>query len=134
LALVGKARSAGDDEQPANARERGDDLLDHAVGEIFLLGITAEVDERQHSERGLVRNGRIQLGSGVGGGGFLRTQQPITAPGDGHDAVFAAAAFFERLAQRPDVDLKIVFLDDDLGPDPLHQLVFADDRTPGRCQ
>jgi hypothetical protein len=37
LALVGEGRIAGDDEEPADAGERGDDLLDHAVGEIFLL-------------------------------------------------------------------------------------------------
>ena len=39
LAFVHKTRIAGDDEQPADAGERGDDLLDHAVGEIFLLRV-----------------------------------------------------------------------------------------------
>src|SRR5271165_1900610 len=48
LALVSEARIAGDDEEPADAAQRGDDLLDHAVGEIFLLGVTAHVGERQH--------------------------------------------------------------------------------------
>src|SRR6266436_6313669 len=57
LALVGKARVAGDHEQPADARERGDDLLDHAVGEIFLLRVAAHIGERQHRDRGLVREG-----------------------------------------------------------------------------
>ena len=33
-ALVGEARIAGDHEQPAEARQRRDDVLDHAVGEI----------------------------------------------------------------------------------------------------
>src|SRR6516162_2049974 len=39
LALVSKSRIAGDDEQPADAGQRGDDLLDHAVGEILLLRV-----------------------------------------------------------------------------------------------
>ena len=53
-ALVGEARIARDHEQPAHARQGGDDLLDHAVGEIFLLGIAAHVLERQDGNRGLV--------------------------------------------------------------------------------
>ena len=53
-ALVGEARIAGDHEQPANARQRGDDVLDHAVGEILLLGVAAHVLERQHGDRRLV--------------------------------------------------------------------------------
>ena len=36
-------------------------------------------------------------------------------------------------AQRRDVHLDVVFLDDDPGPHPLHQLVFADDFAPGRA-
>jgi hypothetical protein len=48
LALVRKARIAGDDEEPADARERRDDLLDHAVGEILLLRIAAQIGEGQY--------------------------------------------------------------------------------------
>src|SRR5215475_8019824 len=36
MALVGEARIAGDDEQPADARQRRDDVLHHPVGEIIL--------------------------------------------------------------------------------------------------
>jgi len=54
LAFVGKARIAGDHEQPADARERSDDLLDHAVGEILLLRVAAHVLERQHRDGRLV--------------------------------------------------------------------------------
>ena len=53
-ALVREGRIAGYDEQPADAGERGDDLLDHAVDEIFLLGIAAHIGEGQHRDRGLV--------------------------------------------------------------------------------
>jgi|SRR6516165_2147978 len=41
LALVCKARIAGDYEEPADTAERGNDLLDHAVSEVFLLWIAA---------------------------------------------------------------------------------------------
>ena len=44
-------------------RERGDDLLDHAVGEIFLLRVAAHVLERQHRDRRLV--GQRQGGDGL---------------------------------------------------------------------
>src|SRR6266571_6340334 len=53
-ALVGKARIAGDDEQPFDAREASDNLLDDAVGEIVLLGIAAHIGEGQDGDRGLV--------------------------------------------------------------------------------
>src|SRR6266545_5198381 len=39
LAFVGEGRVACDDEQPVATRERGDDVLGHAVGKIVLLGI-----------------------------------------------------------------------------------------------
>src|SRR4029077_12294889 len=54
LALVREARIARDHEQPADAAERGDDLLDHAVGEVFLLRVAAHVLERQDRDRRLV--------------------------------------------------------------------------------
>jgi len=53
-ALVGEARIARDDKEPADARERRNDLLDHAVGEIFLFRVAAHVGEWQHCDRRLV--------------------------------------------------------------------------------
>ena len=53
LALVGEARIARDHEQPFDARQAGDDVLDHAVGEILLLRIAAHVLERQTAIEGL---------------------------------------------------------------------------------
>src|SRR6516164_3645613 len=55
LAFVRKARIAGDHEEPADAGERGNDLLNHAVGEIFLLRVTAQIGEGQYRDRRLVR-------------------------------------------------------------------------------
>ncbi len=54
LAFVGEARIAGDDEQGLEARQRGDDVINHAVREILLLRIAAHVLERQNRDGGLV--------------------------------------------------------------------------------
>src|SRR5262249_5940952 len=57
-AFVGEGRIPGDDEEPADAGECSDDLLDYAVGEIFLLWIAAHVDKGQYRDRRLVGEGR----------------------------------------------------------------------------
>src|SRR6516162_5091986 len=57
LPLVRKTRIAGDDEHPANAAERGDDLLDHAVGEILLLWVAAHIGKGQDRDGWLVGEG-----------------------------------------------------------------------------
>src|SRR5215510_10987490 len=53
-ALEREARIASDDEQRFELRERGDDLLNHPVGKILLLGLAAYVLEREHGDGGLV--------------------------------------------------------------------------------
>jgi hypothetical protein len=64
LALVGKTRISRDDKEPADAGECCDDLLDHAVGEIFLLWVAAQIGEGQHRDRRLVgERQRRRLGS-----------------------------------------------------------------------
>src|SRR5208282_59783 len=55
LALVSEARISRDHEQPFDARQAGDDVLNHAVDKIILLGISAHVLERQHRDRRSVR-------------------------------------------------------------------------------
>jgi hypothetical protein len=54
LAFVGEGRIARDHKQPADAAQRGGDLLDHTVGEVFLFGVTAHVGERKHRDRRFV--------------------------------------------------------------------------------
>src|ERR1700677_3170226 len=54
LALVCEARIAGDDEQRFEPRERGDDVLYHAIREIFLLGVAGQILERQDGDGRLV--------------------------------------------------------------------------------
>src|SRR6516225_9271947 len=58
LTLVGERGIAGDDEEPTDARERCDDLLDHAVDKVFLLRVTRQILERQHRDRRLVGSAR----------------------------------------------------------------------------
>src|SRR5215831_6995792 len=43
FAFKRKARVAGDDEQPLETREGGDDFFYHAVREVFLFGVAAHV-------------------------------------------------------------------------------------------
>src|SRR5258708_7950992 len=50
-ALEGEARIASDHEQPFEPRKRGDDLLNHSVRKILLLGIARHVLERQNGDR-----------------------------------------------------------------------------------
>jgi len=52
-AFVGEARIPRDHDQLIEARQRGDDVVDHAVDEIFLLGITRHVGEREDGDRRL---------------------------------------------------------------------------------
>ena len=62
LAFVGETCITGDDEQRFRTRQSRDDVFHHAVGEIFLLGVSAHVLKRQHGDRGLVgeRKGRFR--------------------------------------------------------------------------
>ncbi len=53
-AAVGEARVARDHEQPAQAGQLGGDVLDHAIGEVVLARVAAQVLERQHGDRRLV--------------------------------------------------------------------------------
>src|SRR5215831_14909979 len=75
FALVRKARIARDHEQPWQARNRGSDLLDHAVGEIFLLRVAAHVGKGKDRDRRLVREGRT--GSHLRGCRASRGHYPV---------------------------------------------------------
>jgi hypothetical protein len=54
LAFVGKGGVSRDDEKRFGSRQSGNNVLDHAVGKIFLFRIDAHVVERQHRDGGLV--------------------------------------------------------------------------------
>lgn len=49
-ALVAEAGLSSDHEQPSHARQRHEKIIDHAVREIFLLRVAADVAEWQHSD------------------------------------------------------------------------------------
>src|SRR5512147_3117507 len=54
-ALVSECRIASDYEQPFDAREASDDVFDHSVDEVILLGVATQVCKWQHSNRRFVR-------------------------------------------------------------------------------
>src|SRR5271165_3879814 len=78
-ALVGKGRIAGDDEEPADLRESRNDLLDHAVSEIFLFRVAAHIGEGQHRDRWLVgeRQNRWYRGRRWALGGGASVANPV---------------------------------------------------------
>ncbi|HVE48426.1 MAG TPA: hypothetical protein VNG69_02270 [Casimicrobiaceae bacterium] len=57
--LIGEAGRACDDEECAHSRKCSDDVVDDAVGEVFLLRIAAQVRKGQHCDR------RFVVGSGL---------------------------------------------------------------------
>ena len=59
LALVRKGAVARDNEEPANLREGGDQVLGDAVGQVLLLRVAGHVVERQHGDRRLLRKGEV---------------------------------------------------------------------------
>jgi hypothetical protein len=73
-------------------RDRGDDLLDDPVGEIFLLRVAAHVGEGQHSDRWLVGE-RQRLGQGwyllPDRGGTISDPVDPHRPGDVLDLLLA---------------------------------------------
>jgi hypothetical protein len=79
-AFVGEARIARDHEQPFDPRQAGDDVLDHAVGDILLLAIAAHVLERQDRDRRPVGQRKASRGL-FGRGGFTR-RGGLDASGD----------------------------------------------------
>src|SRR6516165_8993255 len=64
-AFISKGRVAGDDVEPSEPRQPGDDVLDDTVDEILLLGIAAHIGERHHRNRWPVIKTKRILGPGV---------------------------------------------------------------------
>src|SRR5262249_22988944 len=92
-ALVSEARVSGDYEEPADAGERGDDLLDHAVCEIFLARIAAQVLEGQYRDRRLVRQWQTRRHGYCRSRGAGQTGQPITAARDSDNQTVPLSIF-----------------------------------------
>jgi hypothetical protein len=60
FSLIGERRIACDDEERAQFRQRGDDVLGHAISEKFLLRVAAQVLERLNRDGGL--SGSVNAG------------------------------------------------------------------------
>src|SRR5579872_87012 len=61
-------------------------------------------------------------------------RQPVAAARHRDDIAVTPVTLVQRLAQRRDVDVQVVFGDGATRPQPGHQLVFADHGARGRCE
>jgi hypothetical protein len=73
LALLRKAGIAGDDEEPGDARERGDDFVDHAVGEILFSGWPLILAKGKTAIDGL--SGNARRGASISGSGVVASDR-----------------------------------------------------------
>lgn len=110
--LLGQARLA-----EAGAATQRDDRV--AAQQAFqLMQFFLAADERRQAQR------QTALGGGLGGAGLRHVQhrqrEAITEARDGGDGLRA-----QQLAQHAHLYGEVVLLDDDTGPDALHQLVLG---------
>jgi hypothetical protein len=129
LGFVCKARIAGDDEEPPDPREGGNDLLDDAVCEVFLLGIAAHVLEWHHRQRGLVRQRQplARLYHRGSRHARYRRGEAIAAASDGLNATTFQSPVIKEPAERRDLYVQIVVLDHRRRPDRSNDLVPRDE-------
>jgi hypothetical protein len=111
-----------------------DDLLDHAVGEVLLLGVAAHVLEWHHRQRWLIRQRRhaaLRKCGGIGARLCLdpchRRGKAITAPRDRPDATPLRSAVIEDTAKRRDLHGQVAVLDHGSRPHRSHYLVLGDE-------
>src|SRR5690554_5838744 len=92
--LVNEGGVAGHDRKGLEARERGCQVLDHAIGEIALLGVVAEIGKREDGDRRLA----------VKGAGLCRwgPSQSVAEARYGRDQLLAVRVRTNRLAQGRD--------------------------------
>jgi hypothetical protein len=111
LALVGESRIASDYDEPANSREGGDNLLDHAVGQIILLEVAVQIGKGQNGDRRLIghRQGLYERGCPLRRPG--QTGQPIASAWYGHNVTVTVAAIGKGSAQCRDIDIEVALLD-----------------------
>jgi hypothetical protein len=150
MAFVRKARIAGDDQEPPDAGERDDDLIDHAVGEIFLLGVAAHVLEGHHRQGWFI--GQWQRATRPERRRIChdprhRRGKAIATPPSGENAAPLCLSFVEDPAERRDLHVEIAVFDCGLRPDcgnhlrprdefprPLNQYAENAECTRAQCQ
>ena len=142
LAFVGERRVPRDHVEPAQLRQRGGDVLAHAVGEIFLFGVAAHVDEREHGDGGPVgqRQGwpqrllgvvrRRSRGDSRFDAGCCRSHiadEPHPLSCDGADQLLILAAVADRLPCSVDAAAQSRVRHGSAAPDGCDEVVLADD-------
>ena len=126
-ALVGEARIARDDKEPADARERRNDLPDHAVGKILLLRIASDIGERQYRNRRLVGQDRWSSRRCCRvPARFYDTDKADVLAWYGADQPLDFTAVADRPAHRADAASQGRFGDDPPTPYRGQQVVLAD--------
>ncbi len=102
-AFVGKARAPRDYGKTSEPAQRRDEVLDDTVGEVVLLGVTAEIAERQHHDRGPAKSG---------GRGLALSRQAVAHARHRGDPLPPLCILPQRLAQCRDLDGEVHLLDD----------------------
>ena len=125
LALVGKGRVAGDDEQAGVPGQVGDQVFGQPVREGFLLGIVAEIDEGQHGYRWFV--GQRQRFSLRAAELFDGPREAVADARNRGDPFTAVGGRTKQLPQLRDLDGEVAFLDGHARPRRVHQLGLAQD-------
>src|SRR5690606_5437320 len=124
---IDEARIACDHEQPAYVGQGRDDVLHHAVGEIILCRVAAHVHERQHGDRGLVRQrGRRDLVR-FGADHIDSSNETKALSSQRSDESLLVTAVADRGPGGVDMARERGFRDDAPVPNRLEQVVLADD-------
>jgi len=131
--LVDERGVARDHEEPAQLRQRGDDVLADAIGEIVLLGFAAHIGERQHRDRRTIRQrqsglrhvGRLGWHRGCNCRGQFcdRADEAHALAGYGADQPLLFAIVVDRAPRCVDPAGQSRFRDDTAVPDRVEQIV-----------
>src|SRR5262249_42531482 len=141
LALVGEGGVARDDEEPANFRQRRDDVLADCVGKIFLLLFAAHVGKGEDGDGRLVGprlSAACELlrlaecgGSATGLTGPCphthRADEADAPARDGADQLLLLAVVAHRLARGVDTACESRVRNDPTTPNRAYEIVPADD-------
>src|SRR5215469_4831486 len=123
FSLVGDGRTASDHEQPTDAGQGGNDVLDHPVDEVVLLWIAVHVLERQHGKGWLVRDRRSR--------DFHHLADETDAlAGEGADQALCRPVVADCPTRRVDPRGQRRFRDDPSAPYRFDQIVLADHSMP----
>ncbi len=127
FAFVDERRVARDHEEPAQLRQRGDDVLADAVGEIFLFRIAAHIGEGKHGDGGTVGQRKNRRGGGRRTFIDQGADEAHALARNGADQFLLLAAVADRLARGIDAAGQRRIRHDPAAPDRRDEIVLADD-------